>query len=234
MTAKFDPRLVAIARERAFWLGGAQWSGKTTVAQLLAVRYGLIHYAYDYHDARSHAERSLKEPERFPNRAALLKRLETNADSVWVDPTPKEMAAEALKSFEERFVMVLEDLASLPGTSPVIAEGWGLRPEFVATVIDDPRRAVFLVPSKEFRERQIANLPRAGQFNTPGVSNIALAQANRLERDHLLAIDLVESAERHGLRVIEVDGSLNAERIATIVAGHFGPLLPEWLYRPLI
>ena len=35
-------------------------------------RHPLILYAYDYHDARSHAERSLADPERFPNRHALL------------------------------------------------------------------------------------------------------------------------------------------------------------------
>ncbi|MER5203664.1 hypothetical protein [Streptomyces sp. NPDC002825] len=33
------------------WIGGAQWAGKTTVSEILALRYGLTAYQYAYHDA---------------------------------------------------------------------------------------------------------------------------------------------------------------------------------------
>lgn len=218
------------ALERVLWIGGAQWAGKTTVAQLLAARHGLILYAYDYHDARSHSDRALAQPERYPQRHAWLRQLAANPDSVWVNPTPEKMAADALASFAERFEMVLEDLAALPGTSPVVAEGWGLRPDLVAGVIDDPRRAVFLVPSEAFREEQLKTLARAGRFGTPGVSDVERGQRNRLERDRLLAADVIESAGRLGMRVIEVDGSIGAGRIAALVSEQFKPFLPSWLY----
>jgi hypothetical protein len=215
---------------RVLWIGGAQWSGKTSVAQLLAVRHPLILYAYDFHDARSHADRSRADPARFPHRYAFLMALDQNPDDAWVTPTPEAMAESARHSFRERFEMVLEDLAALPGDVPVLAEGWGLRPELIAPLLDDTRRAVFLVPSDGFREQQLRTLPRAGQFEIPGITNPDRAQRNRVERDRLLALDMVASANRLGLCVITVDGSRPVAEIAAMVEAQFRPFLPPWRY----
>jgi hypothetical protein len=215
---------------RVLWIGGAQWSGKTSVAQLLAVRHPLLLYAYDYHDARSHADRSRADSARFPRRHAFLAALDRDPDDVWVTPAPDVMAADALRSFRERFEMVLEDLAALPAGVPVLAEGWGLRPDLIAPLLDDARRAVFLVPSEDFRQQQLCALPRAGLFPVSGVSDPDRAQRNRIERDRLLARDVVESANRLGLRVIIVDGNRSVAEVAEMVEGQFRPFLPPWRY----
>src|SRR5262249_8183145 len=170
------------ALARVLWIGGAQWSGKTSVARLLAVRHPLIHYAYDYHDARSHADRSRAEPQRFPERHALLTALERDPDAVWGRPTPAQVSESALRSFAERFEMVLEDLRALPPGVPVLAEGWGLRPELVAPLLDAPDRALFLVPTEEFRQRQLTTLLRAGRFPAAGVSDAERAAQPRRAR----------------------------------------------------
>lgn len=215
---------------RTLWLGGAQWAGKTTVANILAVHYGLIPYAYDYHDARSHADRARAQPERYPHRHSWLAALERDPDSVWVHPSPEEMAESARASFVERFAMVLDDLRALPPCATVLAEGWGLRPELVAPLLASPRQALFLVPSPEFRARQMEYLPRAGSFGAAAVSDPERAQRVRLERDRLLAEDVVRSATRLGLRVLVVDGSIDAGGVARLVGEHFTPHLPRWLY----
>ncbi|MGH2587534.1 MAG: hypothetical protein ACRDJE_21665 [Dehalococcoidia bacterium] len=222
--------LVRPALARVLWIGGAQWSGKTSVAQLLAVRHPLILYAYDYHDARSHADRSRAQPDRYPHRHAAITALDRDPDAMWVTPSPEQMAESALQSFTERFQMVLEDLITLPDGPPVLAEGWGFRPEMVAPLLESPRRAVFLVPTEEYREHQLRTLTRAGQFNTAGVSDPERAQRNRVERDRLLAQDVVDSAERLGLRVIMVDGSQGVAGLVELVEAQFRPYLPRWLY----
>ena len=216
--------------ERVLWIGGAQWSGKTSVAQLLAVRHGLIHYAYDYHDARSHADRSRAHPERYPQRAAFLRALERDPDAAWVAPAPEEMAASALLSFAERFEMVLDDLSNLPTGAAVLAEGWGLRPDLVAPLLDAPERAVFLVPTEEFRQHQLSTLPRAGTFGAAGVSDRERAQRNRVTRDRIVAEEVVASAQRLGLRVIMVDGTQSVAGLADLVEAQVRPYLPRWLY----
>ncbi|MEU0530501.1 hypothetical protein [Amycolatopsis tolypomycina] len=195
---------------RALWIGGAQWAGKSTVARLLALRHGLTAYHYDFHDARAHNDRLLAggAPARDPER-------------LWVRSTPAEMAAATREVFALRFEWALDDLRALVSGRPIIAEGWGLRPEFVAPLLDSPRRMVVMVPTEEFRQHQLATLPRAGMIS-PRVSDPVRAQQNRIARDRLLAEDAVRSAREHGIRVLEIDGTTDAEEVADTVAGHFG------------
>lgn len=212
------------------WIGGAQWAGKTTVARHLAMRYPLISYSYDYHDARAHSDRARANPERYPRLHDVLATLDRDADAIWVRSTPHEMAARTRQVWLERFDMVLDDLAAMPPAVTVIAEGWGLRPDFVAPRIDSPRQAIFLAPTEEFRQQQLAKLPRAGQFIPRGESDPERAQRNRVERDRLLAHEVVERAEALGLRVVHVDGSLGPEQMRELVEEHFKPYLPAWIY----
>ncbi|MBE8472115.1 hypothetical protein [Streptomyces justiciae] len=206
---------------RVLWIGGGQWAGKSTVAGLLAVQYGVTTYHYDYHDARGHNDRriarrvTLGEPVTGPDK-----------DTMWVHTTPEEMAAQTLAGFPDRFQWALDDLRALESGRPIIAEGWGLRPELVAPVIDSPRRMVVIVPTPEFQQRQVRELPRAASVSHR-VSDPARAQANRLARDRLVAEDAVRAARRLGIRVIIVDGSRDAAATAEEVADHFSPYLPE-------
>jgi hypothetical protein len=213
----------------ALWIGGAQWAGKSSVANLLGARYPIVRYAYDYHDARSHADRARADPGRYPAFSKLLSVLDRNPDEVWVDPSPEEMAATANLIFEERFDMVLEDLEKM-ATDCVLLEGWGLRPHFIARVLTDPRRAVFLVPSAEFRKRQITTLGRARRISLPGVSDPERAQRNRVARDSILASQVMESAIGLGLSVIEVDGTQDEAHVTQRVEQQFRPFLPPWIY----
>jgi 2-phosphoglycerate kinase len=206
---------------RVLWIGGGQWAGKSTVARILAVRHRLTAYHYDYHDARGHNDR------RIARRVALGEPPEEpDPDAVWVRPTPDEMAATTLAGFPVRFEWVLDDLRALVSGRPVIAEGWGLRPELVAPIVDSPRRMVVMVPTQEFRDHQLRALPRAAAF-AHEVSDPARAQRNRLDRDRLVAEDAVGAARRLGIRVIEVDGSRAADAVADVVADHFSPYLTD-------
>jgi hypothetical protein len=209
----------------SLWIGGGQWAGKTTVAGLLTDRHDLVHYHYDYHDARGHEDRRIaarvrraRDGERFRDV------LETDWEAVWIGATPAEMAAKVLAGFPERFGWVLDDLRGIVTPHPVLVDGWGLRPELVAA-ITDPARMVVLAPTEPWRRRQAATLPRARSIGHP-VSDPELAARNRFERDRLIAEDAVRQAHRHGIRVIEVDGASPAEAIANEVADHFRPFLP--------
>jgi hypothetical protein len=215
---------------QVLWIGGAQWAGKSTVANLLAARYPIVRYAYDYHDARSHSQRACDNPDRFPAFAHFLADLHADPDHAWVDPSPAEMAGRTRAIFAERFEMVIEDLAALPGDATVLAEGWGLRPEMVAPRLADPDQAVFLVPSDDFRRRQLEQLGRAQALSTTGLSNPERAQQNRVERDRLLAEDVVASARANGLPLLVVDGTCDAGAVTGAVEEQFRPFLPERLY----
>jgi 2-phosphoglycerate kinase len=205
---------------RALWIGGGQWAGKSTVARLLAIRYGLTAYHYDYHDARAHNDRRIARRVELGEPAG-----EPDPDTVWVHPTPEEMAAEILAGFPVRFEWALDDLRALVSGRPIIAEGWGLRPDLVAPIIDSPRRMVVMVPTQEFRQQQLRELPRAAALGHH-VSDPTRAQQNRLARDLLVAEEAVHTARHLGIRVVDVDGSHDAEAVADGIADHFGPYLP--------
>ncbi|MER6003853.1 hypothetical protein ABT120_35165 [Nonomuraea angiospora] len=204
----------------ALWIGGGQWAGKSTVARLLATRYGLTAYHYDYHDARAHNDRRIARRVRLGEPIA-----DPEPDAVWVDTSPQKMADEILAGFPARFEWVLDDLRGLVSGRPVVAEGWGLRPELVAPIIDSTWRMIVMVPSEEFRRRQVRELPRAAAVDHQ-VSDPDRAQRNRLARDRLVADEAVRSARRLGIRVLEVDGVDDAEAVADIVADHFSAYLP--------
>ena len=204
---------------RALWIGGGQWAGKTTVARLLAERHGLTAYHYDYHDARGHQDRWVARQVRDGGPVE-----EPTADERWLGATPEAMAGSALDSFRRRFEWALDDLRALASGRPLLAEGWGLRPELVAPLLDAPRRMVVMVPTPEFRAHQTRVLARAGAI-TAEVSDPERAQRNRLERDALIAADAVRAARERGIRVLEVDGTRDAAGVADEVAEHFAPYL---------
>ncbi|WP_034264143.1 hypothetical protein [Actinospica robiniae] len=203
----------------ALWIGGAQWAGKSTVSNILATRHGLTAYHYDYHDARGHLER------RAARRARAGSPDGEYPGPDWAGSTPDALAEESLAIFADRLEFVFDDLRALVSPHPLLAEGFGLRPEALAPMLDAPDRMIIMVPTEEFRQHQIRTLPRASTV-TVDVGDPELAQANRVERDRLLAEHAARAAREHGVHVLEIDGSRDAEAIADDVARHFAAHLP--------
>ncbi|EME54245.1 hypothetical protein [Amycolatopsis decaplanina] len=204
---------------QALWICGGQWAGKSTVSRLLARRHGITVYHYDFHDARAHQDRRIARRVRdgLPIR-------DPDPDTVWVDPAPEQMAADTIAGFPVRFEWALDDLRALVSGRPILAEGWGLRPELVAPLLDSPRRMIVMVPTDDFREHQLRVLPRAAA-TTHRVSDPERARRNRIARDRLVAEDAVRTANGLGIRVLWIDGTDDAEAVADVVAEHFGPYL---------
>ena len=163
---------------QVLWIGGAPWSGKSTVARLLAARHGLTAY---HHDAPAEGT-----------------------------------AEELLNRTAAGFSALLAELRSLHSPRPVVAEGWALRPELVAPLVDSPRRMVVLVPTEVFRQHQLRHLA-----DGPAIPR----QRGRLTRDRILAAAAGRSARERGIRVLEIDGRLGPEAVTDVVADHFKEFL---------
>ncbi len=204
------------ALSHVLWIGGATDSGKTTVSQIIAERYGLQIYNYDRHD-RFQMERLA---ETLPHYRAFL---DASLDDRWVKPSPETLLQFALQSFEDRFPLVVEELLALPAEPMIVAEGFGLTPAILCPVLSSERQAVWLVPTEAFKRCSMERRHKPSFRDE--VSDPDRATRNLFGRDVLLAELVKAQARSHGLTVHEVDGSRSAQEVATAIERHFEPLL---------
>ena len=120
--------------QHVLWIGGGTDTGKTSIAQAIARRYGLQTYHYDRNEP-SHIERLINAG------SAYFQNLVTktaeghwelrDVDEYWVLRSADVMARETITSWKQRFPLVVEDLQAMPKEPMIIAEGPGLFPECV-------------------------------------------------------------------------------------------------------
>ncbi len=122
----------------------------------------------------------------------------------------------------EAFGCVVEDVDELAASGArIIAEGFRLLPRLVAPLLRKTDRAVWLLPTPEFRRRALEarGLPWdiAGRTSDPDQALTAL-----LARDALFTDRLRGEVGRLGLQAIVVDGTEGVEQVADRVEDLFG------------
>jgi hypothetical protein len=188
---------------QALWIGGPPGSGKTTVARWLSRRHGLRLYSADTR-TWEHRDRALRAGVPAAWRWERLTPCER-----WEQPL-SELLAMSLHS--ERGVMVINDLETLPSVPLVIAEGSTLPAWAVPQRLIEPSRVLWLLPSAEFQDRELA--ARA----TPAGARALYALLREIaERD----------AREHGLPTVRVDGSIGVEGIVEQVERRFAAALDD-------
>jgi 2-phosphoglycerate kinase len=197
-----------------YWVGGASGAGKSTIARRLAARYGLRLYSTDEAMA-DHAHRY--RPEDCPYLTAFKT---MSMDERWVNRAPQTM----LETFHwfrgEGFELIVEDLLQVSPDQSVLVEGFRLLPELVKPLLQNSSRAVWLIPTPEFRRTAFES--RGALWSIAGkTSNPERALRNLLERDRLFSVQLQHTVVRAGLPVINVDGSLTEDALEALVAGQF-------------
>jgi hypothetical protein len=179
------------------WIGGATGSGKTSISRTLAYRYDLQLYNVD-HRTYDH-----------------VRRLPPGPKPDWDRPAT-ELADRFVAHARERWQLVLEDLAALPRSPGVIAEGPFLLPELLPV----QATAVFLVPTEE-RLRATA----AERRSRPVL----------IERNVILAERIAASAHQRAFPVLDVDRPLAGmtQRVDELFAAPVA-VIPRAIDRPAV
>lgn len=188
--------------QHVLWIGGPSAVGKTTVATSLARRYGLRLYSADTR-TWAHRDRAVREAIPAAVRWESLSPVER-----WNGHSAAELLDMSLH--RERGQMVVDDLASLPTSPLVVAEGTVL-PAWAVTAGSAQRsRAIWLIPTQAFHDQQLAARGMAGE-------PLLLYQSLRGV--------IQQEAREHGVATLALDGSQDAATVYQAVEQLFEPEL---------
>lgn len=205
-------------RERlrhVYWIGGGSAAGKSTIARRLAAEHGLQPYSTDDVMA-DHAKRGT------PGDCPLLHEFMTmDMDERWVNRSPQDMLETFHWFHGEGFSMIIEDLLRLSREPGVIVEGFRLLPHLVEPLLAVRSRAVWLLPTPEFRQAVVDSREGPRWAFIGKTSDPERALRNLLERDAMFTHRLSEEAQRLGLNTIAVDPTMTVDELARRVAEAF-------------
>lgn len=196
------------------WLGGSPCAGKSTVAGILARRFGLDVYRVD-EAFEDHARRL--DPLRQP---ALVRWLAASANERWLRPVD-DLVQDAIACYREHLGMVLEDVSARTGTRPLLVEGTALLPAEVAGVAASRERALWLLAAPEFQRRHYRERTWAWDL-VASSDDPERAFENWMERDVRFAAWVAAEVDALGLGRFTVDGGRTPDEVADAVAARFG------------
>lgn len=192
-----------------YFIGGSPCSGKSSVAEALAARYGLAYFKVDDH------------LDDFTARGAAAglpvcrRILHMSAEETWMRP-PQLQCKEELDYYREIFPFVMEKLAEM-NTPRIITEGAA----FLPCLLTDAAHYIAITPSREFQLSRYRERPWVPHV-LEGCSDKAAAFANWMERDVLFAEDIRRQCRQLGLPHLLTDGSVSREERLRQVEAIFG------------
>ena len=207
---------MATKLQHVFWIGGGSGAGKSTIARRLAAQHGLHFYSTDDVMA-DHARRS--SPEDCPLLHAFMA---MDLEERWVNRSPQVMFETFHWFHGEGFNLIVEDLLELPRDRGVIVEGFRLLPHLVQPFLSEPNRAVWLLPTPEFREAVIESRGGSAWGFLAKTTDPERALRNLLERDRMFTDVLHQQTARLGLPAIEVHTSTTEDDLARRATDLFG------------
>ncbi|MFC3492264.1 hypothetical protein [Glycomyces rhizosphaerae] len=212
-----DQEVRALLRH-VYWIGGGSGAGKSTVARALADRHGLRYCGAD-ESMYDHARRTTAAEAPY-----LHEFMAMSMDERWMLRSPETMF-ETFHWFRgEGFHLIVEDLLAMPPGQGIVVEGFRLLPALVAPLLADPARAVWLLPTPDFRAYAVDK--RAKATNRPGfiqqTSDLDRAGRNLDARERYFVERLRTETRELGLQAITVDSAVDESESIRRVSERFG------------
>jgi hypothetical protein len=143
-------------------------------------------------------------------------------DQRWVNRSPQTM----LETFHwfrgEGFNLIIEDVMRASRDGGVVVEGFRLLPNLLKPFLSESNRAVWLLPTPQFREAVVESRGGSAWGFLAKTSDPEKALRNLLERDRMFTDILREETARLGLQSVEIDPSTTEDDLAKRVTDLFG------------
>lgn len=196
-----------------YWIGGSPCSGKSSVAELLAERYGLYYYNCDDAFPRHQVQAS---PELHP---AFYRISQMGCEELWMRPVAAQIETE-IALYREEFGLILADIRPFPPHKPILVEGAALLLELVAPLLKRVNQAVWIVPTPGFQRETYRKRPWVHDV----LQDCADAEAafdNWMARDVGFGQWVARETAVFNLTLLTTDGSRSIPETADLVAQHF-------------
>lgn len=199
---------------KIYYIGGSPCSGKSTIAQELAVKYGLHYFKVD-----DHLEKYMKmgAADGKPCCANVEK---MNSDQIWMRDAIVQ-CDEELKIYEEIFEYVQMDLQNADCKKNMITEGAAHLPGLVKRLHIPVDRYLSITPTKAFQVFHYSKREWV-PFVLSECSDQTKAFENWMERDALFAKEVQRQCAEAGYVSVINDGKVPVEEMIEMVAAHFG------------
>src|SRR5581483_236713 len=196
-----------------YWLGGSPCSGKSSIADSLAEKYGLHIYRCDEAFYVHEKLITCKEQPTFYRLTHL------SSEELWMRPV-EQQTVEEISFYREEFPLIIKDLLALSKSMPILAEGAALLPELVCSLLLDRRRTLWVVHTPAFQLYHCER--RAWAWDVvKECKNPAQAFSNWMQRDIGFARFVTQEAGERGMSVLQVDGKLSLAENMTYVEQYF-------------
>lgn len=202
-------------RTSVYWIGGSPCSGKSSIAEAIANKCGFASYNCDEAYFR-HLEGI--STDQFPR---LFRAGRASPEEVWILRSVDQQIEDEIELYREEFPLILDDLATMPPTPSIIAEGAALLPSMVAKAGISGDRALWIVPTEAFQLEYYARRPWRHDV-VKDCSDPQQAWENWMARDAGFAKAVASEANDLGFEVITVDGSRSIAETVRLVEEHFG------------
>lgn len=185
-----------------YYIGGSPCSGKSTVAEMIAEKFGLYYFKVDDF-LFDYIAKAKDKGKLYSTKASLM-----SVDEIWLRD-PEVQCEEELAIYREIFEFAVEDLGKIQVQNGIITEGAAYLPELMRRHGIDQHHYTCVVPTKEFQYFHYRQRPWVPQV-LEGCSNKELAFNNWMERDVLFAAAVRESATMLGYQTFLTDGTKDA------------------------
>lgn len=198
---------------KVYYIGGSPCSGKSTVAEMIASKFGLYYYRLDDKlDAHMRMAANASKPR-------CMAYFKMTPEQIWMR-TPEIQFDDAVEIYREIFEYAMSDIEILKANTPAIAEGSGFMPELIKQSGVTSNTYVCIVPAPKFQLYNYAKRPYI-PYILEGCNDKETAFANWMKRDCLFAEYSAQTASKAGYQVIWIDGVVSPDGILDFVENIF-------------